>query len=105
MPSAGDRLWLVWRSFPNAVPLLLGAGRIRVTDEGQAFWTNRTLPRVRQAARDLGYRGPTNMKFLRLTEVVSPQGQPPVDIGQISPGLNVVNPQQSQLLTGILPIR
>ena len=103
-PSAGDRLWLVWRSSPDAVPLLLGGGRIRVTNSGQVRWTEATLPDVRSAARALGYGGPSNMAFLHLEDVADPQGQPPVNIGQISPGLNVATPAQAQLLNQALLI-
>lgn len=103
-PSAGARLWLVWRSSPDAVPLLLGGGRVTVTAEGRALWTNRTLPGVRAAAVALGYPGPTNMTFLHLTGIVVPQGLPLVNIGPISSGLNVATPLQAQVLSQILPI-
>jgi hypothetical protein len=103
-PAAGDQLWLVWRSSPDAVPLLLGGGRIRVTNDGRALWTERTLTGVRATARGLGYGGPSNMAFLHLTDVVEPHDQPPVNIGQISSKLNVATPQQTQLLTQVLPI-
>lgn len=104
-PSAGDRVWLVWRSTPAAVPLALGGGRITVTGEGRALWTNRTLPGVRPAAVAIGYGGPPNMAFLHLIGVVNPQRRPPVDIGAISAGLNVATLQQIQLLTRIIDIR
>ena len=103
-PSEGDKLWLVWRSSPEAVPLLLGGGRVTVTDEGRALWTNRTLNGVRAEAEALGYSGPTNMAFLHLAGVVRPQGRPPVDIGQTLAGLNVATPLQTQVLSQILPI-
>jgi hypothetical protein len=103
-PSEGDKLWLVWRSSPDAAPLLLGGGRVIATDEGQVLWTNRTLHGVRAAAAALGYPGPTNMAFLHLTGVVDPQGRPPIGIGQISSGLNVATPLQTQVLSQILPI-
>ena len=102
-PSAGDRLWLVWQSSPDAVPLLLGGGQIRVTDDGRALWTNATLPGVRPAAEALGYGGPTNMAFLHLAKVVSLQERPTVNIGQISSGLNVATPLQTQQLNRALP--
>lgn len=103
-PSAGDRLWLVWRSSPDNVPLLLGGGRIRVTNEGQVLWTEATLPGVRGEAIGLGYGGPSNMAFLRLTGIKAPQGRLPVDLGQISSGLNVAASAQVQLLTQALPL-
>lgn len=103
-PSEGDKLWLAWRSSPKAVPLLLGGGRVTVTDEGQVLWTNRTLQGVRAAAVALGYSGPTNMAFLHLAEVVDPQGRPPVGIGNVPPGLSIATPLQAQVLSQILPI-
>src|SRR5207249_470187 len=72
--TKGDRVWLVWRSSPTAVPVLLGGGRVAVTHEGRALWTNATLLGVRPAAEALGYRGPTNMAFLHLTGIVTPLG-------------------------------
>jgi hypothetical protein len=104
-PSEEDKLWLVWRS-PDAALLLLGGGRVRVTDDGHILWNNRTLPGVRPAAVALGYPGPrpTNMTFLHLSGVVASQGQPPVNIDPVSPGLNAATPLQAQLLTQILPI-
>lgn len=105
LPSGGDRIWLVWRSTPTAIPLLLGGGRVTATPDGQVFWRNSTLPGVRQAAEALGYGGPTNMAFLHLAKVDEPEGQPPVNIGAISAGLNAATPQQAQLLTQVLQIR
>jgi hypothetical protein len=64
------------------------------------LWTNATLPGVRPAARALGYGGPTNMAFLHLTGVVSPEGQPRVNLGTITTGLNVASAQQVQAITG-----
>jgi hypothetical protein len=103
-PSAGDRIWLVWRAVPAARPIVLGGGRVLVTGNSRALWRNSTLPGVSQAARSLGYRGPTNMAFLHLTVAEGPEGQPPVDLDAISPGLNFATPQQVQLLNQLLQI-
>lgn len=105
LPAGGDRIWLVWRSDLVAIPLLLGGGRVATTHDGQVLWRNSTLQGVRQAAQALGYGGPTNMAFLHLTDVVEPDGQPPVNLGVISAGLNPASMQQVQLLTQILDVR
>jgi hypothetical protein len=103
-PKVGERLWLVWREKDEAVPLLLGGGRLLATDHGRIFWTNASLPMVRPAAQNHGYRGPANMAFLHLAGVVSTAKRPPVNVGTIRPGLNVASPQQVAMLSQILPI-
>jgi hypothetical protein len=103
-PAQGDLIWLVWRSSPTAVPLLLGGGRVATTADDRIRWTNATLPGVRPAAEALGYGGPRNMTFLRLTGVVSPQGLPPANVGIIASGLNIASAQQVRVLTKLLPI-
>ena len=103
-PALGDRIWLVWRSSATRMPVLLGGGRVAITENGRVLWTNATLPGVRPAAMALGYGGPTNMAFLHLTGIVSPQGHPPASIGAISNGLNLASPPQVQVLTKLLPI-
>jgi len=65
-PSPGDSVWLIWREAPGAPAVVLGAGKLRATSEGDLLWTNRTAPGIRELAREFGYRGPTNMAFLRL---------------------------------------
>ena len=104
VPSGGDRVWLVWRANPKAVPLLLGGGRVLITGDGSVLWTNVSLPGVRPAAKQLHYGGPPNMAFLHLSDVVIPAGMPPVNVGGISPGLNVATPQQVGVLSHVLPI-
>lgn len=103
-PANGDLIWLVWRSSLTAVPLLLGGGRVTTTDDGRIRWTNATLPGVRPDAEALGYGGPRNMAFLRLTGVVSPQGLPPANVGTITSGLTIASAQQVRVLTQLLPI-
>jgi len=103
-PAKGDLIWLVWRSSSTSVPLLLGGGRVATTDDGRIRWTNATLPGVRPAAEALGYGGPSNMAFLRLTGVVSPQGLNPVNVGRITSGLNIASAQQVRMLTQLLSI-
>jgi hypothetical protein len=104
-PSTADRVWLVWRASPDVHPVLLGGGRIVTTDEGRGLWTNRTLVGVVQAARRLGYGGPTNMTFLHLTDVEISRSRPAVDLGDIAPELNFATTQQVRLLEDLLPIR
>jgi hypothetical protein len=103
-PANGDLIWLVWRSSPTAVPLLLGGGRVATTDNGRIRWTNATLPGVMPAAEALGYGRPRNMAFLRLTGVVSLQGLHPANVGTITSGLNIASAQQVRVLTQLLPI-
>lgn len=103
-PVKGDSIWLVWRSAYSAVPLLLGGGRVVTAIDGRIRWTNATLPGVRPTAQSLGYGGPSNMAFLRLSGVVSPKGHSPANIGTINNGLNIASAQQVQLLTKLLPI-
>ena len=49
-------------------PTLLGTGRLRPTPAGELLWTNRAAPGIGDLARQFGYRGPSNMAFLRLEE-------------------------------------
>lgn len=104
-PVAGERVWLVWRAEDRAVPLLLGGGRIVVTNEGNVLWTNRTLPRVRQEAIAMGYGGPLNMVFLRLNNVAAALQQPVENLGIVRKGLRVATDLQVQVLTQLLPIQ
>ncbi len=104
-PSAGDRVWLIWRASPASHPVLLGGGRVVATEEGRGLWTNRTLEGVRQAAQGLGYGGPTNMAFLHLSGAKVLQNPPTVNLGAIAAGLNFAAPQQVQSLELLLRIR
>jgi hypothetical protein len=103
-PKPEERLWLVWRNNDGAIPLLLGGGRLLAPDYSGIFWTNASLPGVRPAAEGLGYRGPTNMMFLRLTGVVIPAKRSSVNVGTIRPGLNVASYRQVDMLSQELPI-
>lgn len=103
-PIAGERLWLIWRADDHAEPLLLGGGRIVTDNEGNALWTNRTLPRVRQEAIAMGYTGPLNMAFLRLNNVVPAHKQPVENLGIVRTGLRVATDLQVQVLSQLLPI-
>jgi hypothetical protein len=103
-PVAGERVWLVWRADDQAGPLLLAGGRIRADREGNVLWTNRTLPRVRQEALALGYTGPLNMAFLRLSNVVPADKQPVENLGIIRMGLRLATDEQIRVLSPLLPI-
>lgn len=102
-PSVHDPVWLVWRSGDSGLHLL-GGGRVLLTDDGSLLWTNRAHPGVSQFARGLGYGGPSNMAFLRLENVVTPQNHLLVNLGQLPSKLSVASSQQAQLLTQVLPI-
>src|SRR5687768_9682828 len=67
-PAAGDRLWVLWQGKPGEPATLLGTGRLRAAPGGNLLWTNRAAPGIRDLARQSGYRGPSNMAFLRLEE-------------------------------------
>ena len=102
--SAGDRIWVLWRSEDDA-PLLLGGGVVRSTPEGMIDWTNRTAPGIVAAARGRGYGGPTNMAFLRLENVRMPCEHVPVSaLGAIRIGLSAASPEQATQLQALLPI-
>lgn len=65
-------------------------------------WTEATLPGVRQAARGYGYRGPTNMSFLRLDDVEIAEARPAVGLGQVPSGLSRADAPQAHLLEDAL---
>ena len=101
----GDRLWLLWHGGSDRIVRLLGAGRIEFTPEGQATWTNRTAPGIRDAARDEGYSGPTNMAFLRLSDVRIDERMPEVaGLGNVAIGMSVASEAQTRALVAILPV-
>jgi hypothetical protein len=103
--AAGDRLWLLWQGAPGRGPRLLGGGRVDLTPEGKLTWTNRTAPGVRDAARAAGYGGPTNMAFLRLTDVRIDAGAPEiVGLGGVPIGLSEASADQARTLAAILPV-
>lgn len=88
VPLDGERLWLIWRETQTAPPLLLGVGNVRSTPDGDVVWTNASAPGVVEAARALGYDGPTNMAFLRLSDVVVFDSMPILnDLEDVEPGL------------------
>lgn len=103
-PVACERVWLLWRADDTAGPLLLGGGRILTDNEGNALWTNRTLPGVRPAAEAMGYAGPLNMAFLRLNNVVAAEVHSVDNLGIIRMGLRVATDAQVQVLEQLLKI-
>jgi hypothetical protein len=103
--SEGDGVWLVWKSEREGIPMLLGGGRIMASEPGQSLWTNRTAPGVREAAQQLGYGGPTNMSFLRISEPVLPVASIDVDVLRgVSTGLSELDASRSDQLMRLLPI-
>lgn len=109
-PQPGDRLWLVWRESTAAqTVLLLGGGRIEQAPRSlfgtNLLWTDPDAPGLRTAAEQLGYEGGTSMSFLRLADVVMPNGQPPVQgLAGIDNRLNIASAAQVAVLTAALPI-
>ena len=102
-PNRGDRLWLLWKS-QSQPAVLLGVGRVVLTSEGRADWTNRTAPGIVEAATALGYRGPTNMAFLRLDGVQALADTPTVQgLGDVKVGLALATPQQLKALQPFAP--
>ena len=53
-PSAGDTVWLVWRERSRTPVMVLGAGKLRATPDGDLPWTNRSAPGIRELAKELG---------------------------------------------------
>ena len=98
-PAAGERLWLVWQASPSAAATLLGTGRLRATPAGDLLWTNRAAPGIRDLARQFGYRGPSNMAFLRLDETrIAPANIGLPGLGPIPLGLSEASEAQRGLL-------
>lgn len=109
-PQPEERLWLVWRDSGNAqTVLLLGGGRVEQAPRSlfgtKLLWTDPDAPGLRAAAEQLGYGGGTSMSFLRLTDVVLPNGQPPIQgLVGIDTRLNVASAAQVAALMAALPI-
>jgi hypothetical protein len=107
-PHLGERLWLVWREedFSPTV-LLLGGGRIeqapRARLDTNLLWTDVDHRGMRPEAERLGYEGGTAMTFLRLTNVIFPDGQPPISgLGGMDTRLNVATAAQVAVLDAAL---
>ncbi len=98
-PVAGERLWLVWLEKASTPPTLLGTGRVRATPTGEVLWTNRAAPGIGDLARQFGYRGPSNMAFLRLEETrIAPANIGLPGLGTIPSGLSEASGEQRELL-------
>jgi hypothetical protein len=98
-PAAGDRLWVLWRSNAADPPTLLGTGRVRPTPAGELLWTNRAAPGIGDFARQFGYRGSSNMAFLRLQETrIAPANIGLRSLGPVSTGLSEASETQRDLL-------
>jgi len=103
--AEGDALWLVWKPAADSIPVLLGGGRVITPEAGESLWTNRTAPGVRESAQQLGYGGPTNMAFIRLSEPLFPKASSEVDsLKGVPTGLSELEQAQVSELMGILPI-
>lgn len=99
-----DRIWLLWKSRGGPI-VLLGGGRVMAAPEGRIDWTNRTAPGIVDAARELGYGGPTNMAFLRLRDVQVPDDMPEIwGVADVPVGLSIPPPSLTQVLERVLPI-
>ena len=109
-PQAGHRLWLVWRESTTAqTVLLLGGGKVqqapRILFGTNLLWTDPDAPGLRAAAEHLGYGGGLAMSFLRLTDIVFPNSQPPIQgLAGIDNRLNVATVAQVAVLAAALPI-
>ncbi len=98
-PAAGDRLWVLWRGTAANPPTLLGTGRVRPTPAGELLWTNRAAPGIGDFARQFGYRGSSNMAFLRLQETrIAPANIGLRSLGPVSTGLSEASETQRDLL-------
>ena len=98
-PSAGERLWVLWQGKPLDPPTLLGTGRLRATSTGEILWTNRAAPGIRDLARQFGYRGPSNMAFLRLEETrIAPANIGLPGLGPVPTGVSEASETQRELL-------
>jgi hypothetical protein len=88
------------------MPMLLGGGKVENSGRKNVLWTDPDDPGVRDAARQLGYKGPANMAFLHLDSVVFPDVKPPgvPMAGTLSSGLNSLNEEQARILAVALPI-
>ena len=104
-PSPGDAVWLVWRERPGVPAMVLGAGKLRATPEGDLLWTNRSAPGIRELAKEFGYGGPTNMAFLRLERPRIAPGNLTVPGLEVVPtGLSEADEDQRRALSEVLPI-
>lgn len=98
-PAAGDRIWVLWQGKPADPPTLLGTGRLRATPAGELLWTNRAVPGIRDLARQFGYRGPSNMAFLRLDETrIAPANVALPGLGPVPVGVSQASESQRELL-------
>lgn len=120
-PTPNDRVWLVWISAVGSLerPFLLGGGRLLAAPQprfgSDILWTNAFAPGIRAAAEQFGYRGPTNMSFVRLdqsspeaksTEITWPEHHE-IQIHNLTPrnsGLHDLTPEEAQLLSQTWPI-
>jgi hypothetical protein len=85
--------------------MVLGAGRLRSTSEGDLLWTNRSAPGIRELAKEFGYGGPTNMAFLRLERPrIAPANLTVAGLENVPTGLSEANEDQSRTLSEAFPV-
>jgi hypothetical protein len=90
---------VLWRPQESAAPTLLGTGRLRASRTGELLWTNRSAPGIRDLARQFGYRGPSNMAFLRLEETrIAPANIALAGLGAMPVGISEAAPAQREIL-------
>jgi hypothetical protein len=105
-PALGDAVWLVWRERPGALAIVLGAGKLRATPQGDLLWTSRTASGIRELAREFGYGGPTNMAFLRLERPqIAPAHLTVSGLESVPSGLSEATEEQFAALNEALPLR
>ncbi len=105
-PSPGDDIWLIWRESPGSRAVVLGAGKLRATPDGDLLWTNRSVPGIRELAKEFGYGGPTNMAFLRLERPrIAPSNLSVAGLESVPTGLSEASEDQHRALNEALKVR
>ena len=85
--------------------MVLGAGKLRPTPDGDLLWTNRSAPGIRELAKEFGYGGPTNMAFLRLERPkIAPANLTVAGLENVPTGLSEANEDQLRTLRAALPV-
>jgi hypothetical protein len=98
-PAAGDRLWVLWRSNAADPPTLLGTGRGTIGPQQLTGGGGPHAPGIGDFARQFGYRGSSNMAFLRLQETrIAPANIGLRSLGPVSTGLSEASETQRDLL-------
>jgi hypothetical protein len=105
-PSPGDNVWLIWRETAGSRAVVLGAGKLRATPDGDLLWTNRSAPGIRELAKEFRYGGPTNMAFLRLDHPsIAPSNLAVAGFESVPTGLTEASEDQYRTLSEALQVR